>query len=405
MGKYCGTKRCKLSNEDLIMDNFTDYKILENIEKELFPILKCQSFQYNGKKQCSNILVDFLKRLDLDVLFDTFNNSSIICARTNKNNKKNLLIYSHYDVKPAGCKKSWATSPFEPTIINNRIYCRGSGDAKCQIYAAIKAIEMIKKNNIRSDIGISLMLEDSEESDSINLEHFIRKYHDFLNPLFVVVVDSHWCDNLPTIGYGCRGQLSYLLLRKEKEFKHNLHAGNYGGKYNGAAFNLISCIYKFMNTRHIVEEYFNGNAAFTISGIVSGELTKGVIPATAQCGIDMRLDKQNIYDEMAFINKFFQQKNIQVYYRQIYAPFISKINKNQLNTIINTISNITGINPSVYEQIPAYLPLEKLSHLHCPIYIVPLAQSDENNHSPNENMKISHIIYGVKLIYNLYLCL
>lgn len=386
------------------MKKHFEYTIIDNIENELFPILKSKSYNYDGKQKCAKLILDFLENIGLEVLFDTIENTSVICARTNKCSKNNILIYSHYDVKPVGCRSLWNTDPFEPVIINERIFCRGSGDAKCQIYSSLKAIEMLQKNHkISSDLGISLIFEDSEESDSDNLDFFCEKYHDFLNPLFVIVLDSHWYDSHPIIGHGCRGQLSYLLIEKEKEFDNYLHAGNYGGKYNGAAFNLISSINEFVNTSHIVEEYFNSNASFTISGFNSGNLKKGIIPAEAKCNIDMRLDKQNIYDEKKYINEFFQLKNVNVQYRQVCSPFISEIKQKHLKVLANTIFDISGIKPLVYEQINAYLPLEKLSVLNCPIYIVPLAQSDENNHAPNENMKISHIVYGIRLVYNMYL--
>ncbi len=386
------------------MKDYFEHTIIESIEKELFPILKCKSYNYDGKQKCAKLILDFLQDLGLEVLFDTIENTSVICARTNNYSENNILIYSHYDVKPAGYRSLWNTEPFEPEIIDERIYCRGSGDAKCQIYSAIKAIEMLQRNHkISSKLGISLIFEDSEESDSYNLDFFCEKYHDFLNPQFVIVIDSHWYDNKPIIGYGCRGQLSYLLIKKEKEFDNYLHAGNYGGKYNGAAFNLISCINEFVNLNHIVEEYFKSNASFTISGFNSGNLKKGIIPAVAKCNIDMRLDKQNIHAERDYINEFFQLRNVNVQYRQVCSPFISEINQKHLKVLSNTIFNISGIEPSVYEQINAYLPLEKLSVLNCPTYIVPLAQSDENNHAPNENMKISHIVYGIRLVYDLYL--
>lgn len=378
-------------------------KIIENIENELFPILKSRSYNYEGKQKCAKLILDFLNKIGMEVVLDTKENTSVICARTNKSSVNNILIYSHYDVKPAGCRGLWNTEPFEPIIVDERIYCRGSGDAICQIYSLIKAIEMLKKEQkLSADLGISLILEDSEESGSNNLDYFCEKHHDFLSPLFVVVLDSHWYDNHPIIGYGCRGQLSYLLTKKEREFDNCLHAGNYGGKYNGAAYNLISCINEFVNTGHIIKEYFDTNASFTISGFSSGNLKKGVIPAEAKCNIDMRLDKQNVSEEKNYINKFFQQKDVNVQYRQVCPAFISDVNKKQLEVLFNTIVDVSGIKPMICQQVNAYLPLEKLSHLNCPIYVVPLAQSDENNHAPNENMKISHIIYGIKFLYKLY---
>lgn len=386
------------------MKNYFENLLIKNIDEELFPLLKCQSYNYNGKQQCAKLIMNYLKTLGLEVFLDTKKKNSVICARTNKSSKNNILIYSHFDVKPIGSKKLWNTEPFEPTIINNRIYCRGSGDAKCQIYSSIKAIELLQKEQkLSSTLGISLILEDSEESGSNNLEYFCKKHYDFLSPLFVIVLDSHWHNNQPLVGCGCRGQLSYLLEKKEDTFDNNLHAGNYGGIYSGAAYNLICCINDFINSEYIKKIYSNTRASFTIAGFKSGSLKRGIIPCKAQCNIDMRLDKQDIEEEKIYINKFFERRNIKVTYRQSSSPFISNINKNHLKILCNAIFKASGIKPTVFKQINAYLPLEKLSIFNKSIYVVPLAQSDENNHAPNENMKISQIIYGTKFVYNLYL--
>ena len=59
--------------------------------------------------------------------------------------KRTVLIYGHYDVQPPEPLEAWKTPPFEPSIRNGRIYARGAGDNKGQMFAHLKAVEAVLK--------------------------------------------------------------------------------------------------------------------------------------------------------------------------------------------------------------------------------------------------------------------
>ena len=42
-----------------------------------------------------------------------------------------------------------------------------------------------------------------------------------------------------------------------------------------------------------------------------------------------------------------------------------------------------------------------INELQIPAFIVPMVNPDNNQHSPNENLRIGHIAYGIKTFYHL----
>ncbi|HEY5588741.1 MAG TPA: M20/M25/M40 family metallo-hydrolase, partial [Candidatus Paceibacterota bacterium] len=150
--------------------------------EDIFELLSIPSFNSNGINDCADYLYNQLNKIGLDVFIETEFGTPTIIARTKNQAKKNILFYSHFDVKPTGDCSLWVTSPFEPTIKDERIYCRGSGDAKGQVFALLKGIEkLINNNRLCSDLGISLILDGGEESGSVGLSKVCEKHAEFLN--------------------------------------------------------------------------------------------------------------------------------------------------------------------------------------------------------------------------------
>ena len=43
-----------------------------------------------------------------------------------------------------------------------------------------------------------------------------------------------------------------------------------------------------------------------------------------------------------------------------------------------------------------------INELDIPAFLLPMVNSDNNQHSPNENLKIGHIAYGIKTFYSVF---
>lgn len=73
-----------------------------------------------------------------------------------------LGILGHVDVVPTGT--GWETDPFEPQIIDNRIYARGSSDDKGPTVAAYFAIKLLRELGVTFNKRVHLIVGTDEES-------------------------------------------------------------------------------------------------------------------------------------------------------------------------------------------------------------------------------------------------
>ncbi len=72
-----------------------------------------------------------------------------------------VLLYSHYDVQPAGDTEKWKSPAFEPTIRDGRMYGRGAADDKSGVIAHLTCLRAISEN---PPIGLRILIEGEEEN-------------------------------------------------------------------------------------------------------------------------------------------------------------------------------------------------------------------------------------------------
>ncbi len=158
--------------------------------------------------------------------------------------KPTVLVYGHYDVQPADPLNLWNSPPFEPVIIDGKIFARGSCDDKGQFYMHVKALETLVKTNTLNN-NIKFIIEGEEEIGSPNLATFVKEKKDLLEADVVLISDTSMLSmDTPSIDVGVRG-LSYIEVEVTGP-NRDLHSGVYGG----AVANPITMLAKMIAACH-----------------------------------------------------------------------------------------------------------------------------------------------------------
>lgn len=371
-------------------------------------IIEIKSYNIEGKIECSKIIGEELKNMGFAVKVYKEYGSPIILAHYYNNCEKSILFYSHYDVKPEGNIHEWKTNPFIPyyDYENGRVYARGTGDAKGQIFAIMegirKAIEDLRKINY----NITVLYEGDEESNSVGLEEFCKK--ELSNDIYesIIVNDSHWLDENPVIFMGNRGQMDIKLVYTIPEMIENYHAGNYGGIEQGAARtfiplldNILSEIESQIRCSVLDEGYGN---AISLTYISAGDEKRSVIPKQITAKIDVRYIEDNIPNKVIGILGSYAYKNgIEYQVMQNESGYYNTPNKDFLKMMKDILDDVTKKKTMALNYCGAYLPIKKLASVQGTKYVIPIAQADECNHAPNENISFENIQYGINFVKEL----
>jgi len=158
--------------------------------------------------------------------------------------KPTVLVYGHYDVQPADPLELWNSGPFDPVIVDGKIFARGSCDDKGQFYMHVKALETFTKTNTLQT-NIKFIIEGEEEIGSPNLATFVTNNKALLKADVILISDTSMLSmENPSIDIGVRG-LSYIEVEVTGA-NRDLHSGVYGG----AVANPLTVLSKMIASCH-----------------------------------------------------------------------------------------------------------------------------------------------------------
>ena len=161
---------------------------------------------------------------------------------------RTLLVYCHFDTKPAPPAGWLQPSPFEPVLRPglaeegapivaadavsddalpaHRLYARGASDDKGPIWAHLEALDLMDALGVRPRVHLKLVLEGEEEIGSPGFGGFVESHRDLLAADLALVTDGPKdASERPTVVFGARGILA-LTLELEAA-RRDVHSGNF----------------------------------------------------------------------------------------------------------------------------------------------------------------------------------
>jgi acetylornithine deacetylase/succinyl-diaminopimelate desuccinylase-like protein len=138
-----------------------------------------------------------------------------------------VLLYAHHDVQPAADAADWAHPPFQPMVIDGRLFGRGSADDKCGIAIHAAAVRALLARG-EPPVTIKVIVEGEEECSTEHLPELVQGNAELLRADVAIVADSgNIRTGVPTITTSVRGATS-LEVRVDV-LPQAVHSGAFGG--------------------------------------------------------------------------------------------------------------------------------------------------------------------------------
>jgi acetylornithine deacetylase/succinyl-diaminopimelate desuccinylase-like protein len=414
-------------------------------------------------------------------VMETGGNPAVFGALPVPGAERTLLIYCHYDVKPAPPAGWLQPSPFEPVLragtaeggasalalgdvadealAEHRLYGRGASDDKGPIWAHLTAVELMRDLGIAPRVAAKFVFDGEEEMGSQHFGPFTEQHRDLLAADLVLVTDGPKdASGRPTVAFGARGILSLELTLESA--RRDVHSGNFN--VPNPAWRLVGLLASMAapDGTPLVEGLEDGvvpptpaerdllgripldragiekelgvelppeylerlmfRSTLTIRGLTSGftgQEAQTIIPHRATVAFDARLVKsqrvetvyRRILDHIrgqgftviespdAPIPDALRGRAIRVVERRGYDPAKTAVDLPISRRVIEVVEHAHGgeaavVLPTMGGSVPlwAFTDILKL-----PTIVVPYANANNRQHSPNEHLRLDHLYQGV----------
>ena len=415
-------------------------------------------------------------------VLETGGNPAVYGALPLPGARRTVLIYCHYDTKPAPPAGWLQPSPFLPVLrrgtaeegapvlelglvpdhllAEHRLYGRGSSDDKGPIWAHLTALELMRAQGIAPRVNLKLIFDGEEETGSQHFGPFTEAHRDPLAADVALVMDGPKdATGRPTVAFGARGVLSLELTLEAA--RRDVHSGNFS--VPNPAWRLVGLLASMAapDGMPLVEGLEDGvvpptaaerdlmgripldraaiekelgvalpseylerlmfRSTLTIRGLKSGftgREAQTIIPHQATVAFDARLVKnqrvetvyRRILDHIrgqgftviesadAPIPDELRGRAIRVVEHRGYDPAKTPADLPISRAVIEAVERAHGGEPAVVlPTMGGSVPLWAFTDiLGLPTIVVPYANANNRQHSPNEHLRLDHLFQGVR---------
>ncbi len=345
----------------------------------------------------------------------------------------------------------------DDALLDCLVYARGSGDDKGPLYSNLMALRTWRHTVGKPPCRLTFLYDGEEEIGSPHLPAFLRAHRDRFQAHAMLIADGPMHPSgRPTLALGVRGVM--MLEVRLQTANQILHSGHYGNAAPNAAWNLVQLLATMRDPQGtcLVQDFyadvtlptpeerqllanipFDDEAmrsflgverwdspeelsfyektlfrpTFNINGFQSGQTGASrstVIPYQATASIDVRLVAgMNIDTVCRHIVEHVQDHcpGAQVELLHGYEAYKVQVSHPQVQRVIGAMYDLCESEseklgevqpPVILPTLGGSLPLHELAQaLDMPLISMPLANHDDNQHAPNENLRLKNFVNGI----------
>ena len=427
-------------------------KFVQNLQKLCRQ--KSISPQDIGMKEAGELVQSVLLELGAEVKFLKADGGfpAVYGRFAGQGSNKTILFYNHYDVQPPEPVSEWNYEPFSAVLAEGKVYARGAADNKGDFIARLAAVEAFLSVTGTLPVNVVFLVEGEEEIGSPNLSEIVRENADILNAdCCVWETGGKTFDGRPGIELGVKGLL-YVEL-EVNEMVRDVHS-SCATTIPNSAWELVWALNSLKNSGEeiLIDGFYEhvlplteeeskviknipaedekikkslGIADFllglegeerivrdlseptcTICGFEAGYTGPGaktVLPHKAVSKIGFRLvpdqDPDDILKKLESHLRVKGFNKVKVNKIGGTKPFKTSLSNEIARITIETARDVYNLEPVIHPTAKGTGPMYDLcGRLEMPCVSTGVGYPESNLHAPNENIRVTDFIDGIKHI-------